>query len=55
MLAFNRYDNIFLAAAVNLKICAMLQKASYKRGGIKPHVVDILVIRLKNVIPVMLS
>jgi len=29
-----RYENIFLAAAVNLKICAMLQKASYKPGAI---------------------
>lgn len=35
MLAFNRYENIFFAAAVNLKICAMLQKASYKPGAIR--------------------
>lgn len=34
MLAFNRYENIFLAAAVNLKICAMLQKASYMQGAV---------------------
>lgn len=44
MLAFNRYENIFLAAAVNLKICAMLQKPSYKPGAIKPYTVEILFI-----------
>jgi hypothetical protein len=32
MVALIRYENIFLAAAVNLKVCAMLQKASYKPG-----------------------
>ena len=30
MVAFSRYENIFLAEDVNLRICAMLQKANYK-------------------------